>query len=286
MIFIVFSLILSASDFSYSPYSVISDTHMINENSSLLKSVKYPNVIWTINDSGDVARIFAIGVDGKIIKPDWIKKYAGIKIYDAHNTDWEALSYDENGDILIIDAGNNYNYRRDLAIYRLREPNPYLSIEHGIIAKYPFEYPDQKDFPDQNNMNFDCEAGFVFNRNLCLITKTRSTTVASVYCFKELKPNIINIPQKVAEFDFMSMVSDASISQNKKYLAVLTYSFIWLFDIEGKNLSSIFSNSYKKDITLGQCEGITFLDEKTILVSNEEGYLFKIGVDDIKNGKK
>lgn len=271
---------LKASEFSITPFSVISDTNIINENSGLLRSRKY-DIVWTFNDSGDTSRIFAIKFDGSIIKPNWVKKYSGINIYDAHNVDWEAMTYDDNGDILIIDAGNNYNYRRDLAIYRIREPNPYLSVEHGIIAKYPFEYPSQRDFPDEKNMNFDCEAGFVLNGSLCLITKTRSTTVASLYCFDKLELGIVNIPKKIAEFDFKNMVTDASISPNKNYLAVLTYSYLWLFDIREKRLPLLFSKYYVKDISLGQCEGITFLDEKTILVSNEEGYLFKIAVDDI-----
>ncbi len=282
MFLVIFSVLLQAYEFSMTPYSVISDTHMINENSALLKSKIYDDVIWTLNDSGDIARIFAIKTDGSIVKPNWVKKYSGIKIYDAHNTDWEAMTYDDNGDILIIDAGNNYNYRRDLAIYRIKEPNPYLANEHGIIAKYPFEYPDQKGFPDEKNMNFDCEAAFVFNSKLCLITKTRSTTRAGVYCFETLVPGKLNLPKKIVEFDFMNMVSDASVSPNKKYLAVLTYSSIWLFDIKVKNLNSVFSRFYKKDISLGQCEGITFLDDKDILVSNEDGYLFRFSVDDIK----
>lgn len=284
MIFILLSSILFAKEFSITPYAVISDTSMINENSAILKSLKYPDVIWTLNDSGDSARIFAFNKnDGQIIKPSWIKKYSGIKIYDAHNVDWEAMTYDDGGNILIIDAGNNYNYRRDLTIYKMREPNPYLASEHGIIAKYVFEYPDQKDFPDESNMNFDCEAAFWISGRLCLITKTRSTTQASFYCFNKLETSKVNIPDKVWSFDFKSMVTDASVSPDRKHLAVLSYSKIWIFDINYNDISEIKkSKFYSKDINLGQCEGISFIDNSKMIITNEEGYIFIININDIR----
>lgn len=289
MIFLLFNVIFNSvfsQSYSFNYYVVISDTKTISEGSALLKSRKY-DLFWTLNDSGDSARIFAINPRGEIIKPSWVKKYNGLKIYDAYNVDWEAMVSDDEGNIYIIDAGNNYNYRRDLTIYKLREPNPYLANEHGILAKYIFEYPDQKDFPDNDNLNFDCEAGFYFNNKLCLITKTRSSNVASFYCFDSLEIGKVNIPSKVYSFDFGSMVTDASISPDKKYLAVLTYNYIWLFDFS--NISSVYeidkSKKHKKEISLGQCEGISFYDNQTIFISNEEGYLFRINIHDIINPK-
>lgn len=270
---------LSSQDFSIEPYAVISDTSLITESSALFLSKNYPSIVWTINDSGNSASLFAIDLEGKVIKPDWIKKYSGIKIYDAYNVDWEALTGDDDGNIYIIDAGNNYNYRRDLTIYKLREPNPYLTGEHGIIAKYIFEYPDQKGFPDKENMNFDCEAAFFFKDRLCLITKTRSTTVAGLYCFDKLQANKVNIPKKITQFDFKSMVTDASVSKDGRYLAVLTYNYLYIFELDGiRHLEDIFSKPHHINISLGQCEGITFIDEKRVLISNEEGYLFKVDI--------
>lgn len=281
-IFILLVNFVLSNDFSIKPYAVISDTSIINEGSALLYSKNYPSVIWTLNDSGDQARIFAFDINGNVIKPSWVKKYAGVKIYDAYNVDWEAITSDDEGNIYIIDAGNNYNYRKDLTIYKMREPNPYLTSEHGIISKYIFEYPDQKKFPDELNMNFDCEAAFVFKNRLCLITKTRSTTLAGLYCFNELRPNKVNIPKKINQFDFKSMVTDASVSIDKKYLAVLTYNYVYIFELLNvEDLNRIFSKPHHIEISLGQAEGITFMDKNTILISNEEGYLFKIDMKSI-----
>lgn len=267
-------------NYSIEPYAVISDTRMIDEGSALVKSDKY-GVIWTLNDSGDSARIFAFDLKGKVIKPDWVKKYQGLKIVDAYNIDWESLTIDENGDILICDCGNNYNYRTDLSIYRLREPNPYYSNETGIIAKYPFKLPDQKEFPpnDKLDWNFDIESIFVYNNKIYLISKNRGNPNAKIYRFNSLKPWELNTLEIYKEFDFKSMVTDAAVSPDKKYIAVLTYNYIWLFETEGENP---FGKSYYKEISLGQCEGLTFLNNEEILISNEEGYLFKLDIKDIK----
>ena len=279
MVFFLLTSFITGSEFSIEPYAVISDTSVISESSALLLSKNYPSIIWTINDSGDQARIYPIDLNGVVVKPAWVKKYSGIKIYDGYNVDWEALASDDEGNIYIIDAGNNYNYRRDLTIYKIREPNPYLANEHGVLSKYVFEYPDQKKFPDEANMNFDCEAAFFFKGKLCLITKTRSTTTASLYCFDDLRSNRLNIPRRITQFDFRSMVTDASISIDKRYLAVLTYNYLYVFDISSvSNIKDIFSKPHYIEISLGQCEGVTFIDNRNLLISNEEGYLFKVDI--------
>jgi hypothetical protein len=271
-------------NYSIEPYAVISDTKMISEGSTLVKSKKY-NVFWTLNDSGDTARIFAVDFNGNIVKPEWSKKYSGIKIVDASNIDWEAMTTDESGNLIIADTGNNRNNRTDLAIYKISEPNPYYTTEQGIIAKYLIKYPDQNEFPpDSSNMNYDAEAVFSYHGRIHLISKNRSTPVAKVYVFNSLTPWSVNVPDILTRFDFKSMVTDASISSDGKYLAVLTYNYIWLFETD--NSDNPFTNDhYFKAYSLGQCEGITFLDDATLAVSNEEGKLFKIKIADIIQSK-
>jgi hypothetical protein len=284
LIFVIFSVLLHAykddGNYSIKPYSVISDTKSIDEGSAILKSKKY-DIFWTLNDSGDVARIFAIDLNGKLIKPDWVKKYSGLKITDAYNSDWEALTYDSNGDIIICDCGNNYNYRRDLALYRISEPNPYYANEAGIISKYPFSYPDQKDFPpDKENFNYDAEAIFSYKGKLHIITKTMSTSVAKIYRFNSLTPWQMNVPEVIVSFDFKSLVTDAAVSEDGKYISVLTYNYIWLFATNGKD-NPFDSKYYFKEISLGQCEGVSFLKDE-VIISNENGYLFKIKIGELK----
>lgn len=284
ILILVSAFIISAENkYSNQVYSTITDKKIIPENSTLLKSKKYERVFWTLNDSGNSTAVFAIDEKGNLIRPTWVKKYDGINIVDAVNIDWEAMTYDSDGNIVIADAGNNFNYRTDLALYKIAEPNPYLANKQGIIAKYPFRYPDQKKYPDENDMNYDCEAIFNFKGKIHLITKNRTGTVAKLYRFNELKPWQINVPEKIDEFDFKSMVTDVAISEDESKLLILTYDYIWLFEID-KNQYNPFNTEkiYSKKINLGQCEGIDFTDSENFIVSNEEGDIFKFNLKDIK----
>jgi hypothetical protein len=276
---------LYADDFtktySIEPYSVISDTKMISEGSALLKSKKY-DAIWTLNDSGNNPNIFAFDFNGMVIKPDWVKKYSGIRIVDAVNIDWEAITEDDDGNLIIADTGNNYNYRTDLAVYKVAEPNPYYSNEQGIIAKYLIKYPDQTAFPpDSSHLNYDAESVFYYRSKLHIISKNRSTPVANIYVFDSLLPWTVNVPRILTSFDFKSIVTDAALSPDGKYLAVITYNHIWLFETKDKE-NPFNNNYYFKEISLGQCEGITFLDKENLVISNEKGFLFKINISEIK----
>lgn len=282
MLFIYSTSFAEDAKYSVEPYAKINSSE-IDEGSALLASPLYPDVFWTLNDSGDKARIFALKANGEMIKPDWVKNYKGLNIYDAYNRDWECLTSDGNGYLYIFDAGNNFNYRRDLAFYKIAEPNPYLSDETGIIAKYPFKYPDQKAFPpEEEYANFDAEACFFDKGSLYLISKNRGKGAAKIYKFSNFKPNEENVPEIYAYFDFESMVTDAAISKDGKMLAVLTYEYLWLFERKSENFFS--AKNWKKKINLGQCEGISFNGDE-IIISNEKGFLFKLPVAEMKSLK-
>lgn len=272
--FLFFSFVFATDkDYSIKPVAKINSI-LIDEGSTLELSRRYGGILWTLNDSGDKARIFALNENGEVIKPSWLKEYKGLKINEAYNRDWECLVLDENGYMYIFDAGNNYNYRSDLAFYKLREPNPYLDDESGVIAKYPFHYSDQKQWPPSaDEMNFDSEACYVDEGKLFLISKNRGKGPAKVYAFENLKPNEDNVAQVYDKFDFESMVTDASVSTDGRYLAVLTYDYIWIFEKKDGNFFK--GKFHKKKINLGQAEGLAF-SEGNIIVSNEKGFLFKI----------
>ena len=84
----------------------------------------------------------------------------------------------------------------------------------------------------------------------------------------------MNVPEISGTFDFGGMVSDAEVSPDKSHLAVLTYDYVWLF--ERPESGDFFKGRRgKKEIKLGQCEGIAFDGDK-LLISNEQRHLFKI----------
>lgn len=119
----------------------------ITESSGLVASRCQENVLWTHNDSGDNAFIYAINKKGE--------KLGTWKVAGAKNKDWEdlAITKDKTGKcfLYIGDIGDNERKRSELTIYRIREPkvsaeskssgkkNPLLTENAEAIG---FSYPE------------------------------------------------------------------------------------------------------------------------------------------------
>lgn len=255
----------------------------INESSGLIRSRLWEGVLWTHNDSGDEARLFAVDDQGQPIFPDFVtqESYQGLRIGDAVNVDWEDIATDSEGHLYIAACGNNANMRRDLGIYRVREPHPESAILTRVDQYYRFQWPDQSEFPPQE-LNFDCEAIFWANGSLYLLTKHRSDTWTQLYRMDTLDALSLNVPTLIARFDVGGMVTGADVTPDGRRLAVLTYDHVWVFEIdsapESEHPQTWFDGrvgvirTVRKQVR--QCEGITFLDEQTLMISNEQQDLF------------
>ena len=223
--------------------------------------------MWTVEDSGNANKIYKVDYKGKIKKEFEVK--------DAKNRDWEDLTKDKSGNLYIGDFGNNFNDRKNLAIYKL--PNPEKEKGDKIDSeKIKFNYPEQKDFPPKKAKRyFDTESFFHWNNNLYLITKNRSRPYDG-------KTFIYKVPDKkgeydaklVAEFVFCKNQDDcsatsAAISPNGKTIVVLTYGLLWIItDFKFDD----FSKGKMQKIDLGirsQLESVCFKDENTLLLSDE-----------------
>jgi hypothetical protein len=118
----------------------------VMESSGLASSLCQSNVLWTHNDSGDDAFIFAMDRKGKHLGT-W-------RVANARNADWEDMaSYKDSAGgcyLYIGDIGNNKGERAEQRVYRVKEPvvsidgassskkNP-LETEPGdaLVFKYP-----------------------------------------------------------------------------------------------------------------------------------------------------
>ncbi|NJK33436.1 MAG: hypothetical protein HC927_14105, partial [Deltaproteobacteria bacterium] len=89
----------------------------IDEASGMVRS-RSQELLWLHNDSGDSARLFALGLDGQLL--------ATIELAGADAIDWEDLALGPGpspGDWLYIgDIGDNAEARPGITIYRLPEP--------------------------------------------------------------------------------------------------------------------------------------------------------------------
>lgn len=260
------------------PYARL-DFKSIDECSGLIKSRKWKNVFWTHNDSGDSARIFAITRQGKIIKPGGKQRYRGIKIGNAENIDWEDIATDNQGNLYIGDVGNNLNNRRDLAVYIVKEPDPSKTSSIKAGLKILFYYPEQKTtFPEK--MNFDAEALFFAGKKLYLLTKHRSDRYTKLYRFDSMDPSKKNPLTLIGRFDAQGYVTAADASPDGKRLAVLTYSAVWLLETDNYTDDYFHGKISWLPIHAGQCEGISF-DEEKLIISNEGGKLFEVPIKNL-----
>ena len=115
------------------------DNEDIDEASGIAYSRRVPGLLWTHNDSGSKARLYAIDETGRQV--------GRIRLENADNRDWEDLASAGSGDSAILvaaDIGDNEARRNRLSLYVVREPD--LSIddkpELEPLRRIDFRYPD------------------------------------------------------------------------------------------------------------------------------------------------
>ncbi|MDV6033819.1 MAG: hypothetical protein F9B45_27760 [Phycisphaera sp. RhM] len=111
------------------------DAPLLTESSGLAFSHVAPQCVWSHNDSGDKARLYAFTTSGK---------YCGrlvLRGVAAH--DWEDMaSFDDGGArLLVADVGDNDAQRKSVSLYLFDEPDPLKrsfvdSFQH-LVIRYP-----------------------------------------------------------------------------------------------------------------------------------------------------
>lgn len=249
------------------------------KESSAVEVIKNSNIIWTIQDRGNKPEIFGLTADGTI-------KYQNT-IMGVENTDWEDLTSDEQGNLYIGDFGNNKNERKDLCIYKISGTDV-LKKEIAVSSKITFYYPEQKAFPPKKSArNFDVESFFVFKNNFYLFTKNRSSKFDGTTHLYRIpnqsgnhKAELISSFKTCENFNHCAITS-ADSSPSGKTIALLSSNQVWLFsDFEKDD----FFKGKMKNISLPtftQKEGICFVDENTLYITDEKdkktgGNLYKL----------
>lgn len=238
------------------------------EPSGLVKSRLWPDVFWAHNDSGDIPRIFPVHRDGRIYPAERYGAAHGVHIPDAVNVDWEDITTDDEGHLIIGDFGNSdKNDRRDLCLYYIFEPHPSVG-QTSVVRKVFFAYPDQTEWPSPVR-NFDAEALFFAHGHVYILTKHRSDTGTTLYRLDSTEPHRINRLTKLASFDTRGQVTGADASPDGRRLAVLTYTGVWVFDAKEKE--QWFDGTVRWLPTEDdEAEGIA-LDGDTLIISADEG---------------
>ncbi|MFP2995741.1 hypothetical protein ABN763_07505 [Spongiivirga sp. MCCC 1A20706] len=241
----------------------------LKENSGIAL-LNTDGLYWFIADSGNKDHLYGIDADGKIQRD--------INIKGAKNTDWEDLTSDENGSIYIGDFGNNSNKRKKLSIYIV--PNPENNKKTNLEAEeIKFSFPEQKKFPPKaKDFLYDVEAFFYLDGQLYLFTRNRTSKkhfdgTSLVYRVPakagEYKAELLG-RIKTCEQSKQCQITSAAIHTDTKKVVLLGYNKIWVIDsFDEKNIGSTNLQTISLD-HFSQKEAICFLDETTLLISDEQ----------------
>jgi len=252
---------------------------------SAVETVSGSDWIWTLEDSGNPAELYALNLKGELVNT--------IKINDAKNVDWEELTSDNDGNLYIGDFGNNHNTRKDLCIYKIAAADLKKS-ETSPIAKIDFYFPEQTAFPPkESEQYYDLESFFVFNNVFYLFTKNRSCEYDGTTMLYAI-PNIVgnHAAKLMGTFktcgDFRNCaVTSADISPDGKKIALLSYSHLWVFSQFKKD--AFFKGKLQQIdlVSFSQKEGVCFTTNNKLYLTDERkkkngGKLYQLDLTKLK----
>jgi len=269
----------------------------ISEMSGIVKSRRHDDLYWVHNDSGDGPRLFAIDGNGRSILPTYSKfsfygdapeqgkqQWQGFQVLYAEHIDWEDIAVDDNY-LYVADTGNNGNARRNLVIYALSEIDPTASTRSAVVRKLPVVYPDQLDYPPREP-HFDSESLFTADGKLYLITKHRKRGLmggwepgAKLYRLDSDYSDRDNVLTLVGSHPQILAATGADLSPDGQTLAVISVDSLWLFSRPetGDGWLSAAGQQFLLDpAVFRQAEAITWVDDATLLVSNEQRDLIRL----------
>jgi hypothetical protein len=182
----------------------------IPETSGLAISRRNPGLLWSHNDSGNAAVLFALDATGST---------RGRVRVPVNTRDWEDVSAARcpQGDCLYIaDIGDNGGHRRQVTIYRVPEPAP------GDAKTAPPEVFNATYVDGPHN----AEALFVVDADLFIITKDRTGGVYRATITPTGSRRLTF--QRVGQLG-IAMVTDAETSRDGTSVVVRTTDEVVLF---------------------------------------------------------
>jgi hypothetical protein len=252
------------------------------ENSGIVKSRQFPDLFWVHNDSGDEPRIYPIHGTGEDYISTRYAQQLGALIGGAVNVDWEDITVNAAGQIIIADLGNNENDRRDLMFYVIPEPSP-TAGRTAYLRRYFVRYPEQKSFPaSSEEFDFDCEAVFTIGDTIYCLSKNRSDQCSTLYRLDNPRADEVNVLTRLETVDLQGQVVGADATPDGKRLVVITYTAIWLFERDNLEQSFFAGRVAWGPHDGNQVEAVCFADADTLkMVDEVTGTLFDVKLADL-----
>lgn len=188
----------------------IADERIV-ESSGLTVSAVHDGILYTHNDSGDDAYVYALDKEGSVV--------AELELGEVEPDDWESIARGPDDRIWIGDIGDNDAQRSDITLYRFREPE---SVEDQSVpwSRFRFEYEDGP---------HDAEALLVHPETAQVFVVTKTPGGGAIYAGpEELADGSTNELTKVA--DAPAVVTDGEFLPDGSGIVVRTYLKAFVFD--------------------------------------------------------
>jgi hypothetical protein len=195
----------------------------IYESSGLALSRRHQGVLWTHNDSGDEARLFAVGSDGRTL--------ATLTLAGVEARDWEALATgrDARGRpaLFVGDIGDNQGVWPEVAVYRVTEPAR-LGDATVAAVRYRLRYADGP---------HNAEALLVDPRGNRLYVATKQVAGGGLYrAPARLDPAGVNVLQRVARVP--PVITDGAFTPDGRAFVLRDYQGAYLYRAPGRRVGS------------------------------------------------
>jgi hypothetical protein len=230
------------------PGNVASDA--LTELSGIVSSRRTNGVWWANNDSGDSARIFAVGNDGLSL--------GEFQLTGATATDWEEIGIGPGPTTAVTylyaaDIGDNAKARPSVQVYRVPEPavdpaNPAAAPQTlGGVDKLTLMYPDGPR---------DAEAFFVDPKSHQLYIVSKEVGAAGLYrAPANLATGTTTVLQRVGTVNVGPFVTAADITALGDAIALRTYTTVRVF-ARGANMT------VEAALTATPCNGMTVSEQQ------------------------
>lgn len=194
------------------------DSPDVAEASGIVASAVNTDVYWVHNDSGDVARAFALSREGKLLAT---LRFDTVKPRDIEDTAIEDESPDRSA-LYFGDIGDNEEVRKDLTIHRVVEPKLGADAQLTAISeKMTVTYPDGPH--NAETLLFDPTT-----KDLLIATK-KAGGPSFLHRIGPFAAGKTVKTEKIAEVD-IDLATGGEISRDGRYIAIRNYTtnvFVW-----------------------------------------------------------
>lgn len=214
----------------------------IKESSGLAPSLRIPDLLWTLNDSGGPTTLYALTTQGQTL--------GEIKVNNAENIDWEDLASGPNAEgqptLFIADIGDNKKARPSIQIYEIPEPEITPNSKPKKIAPtrtWNLRYPD-------GPANAETLLVHPKTGRLHILTKTLLGTATLYSVPATHQPDTVQVLEKITTLHFPLlnktgkrpidnlMTTGGSLSSDANRLVIATYNSLYEWTLPDGQLTA------------------------------------------------